>query len=144
MKRYLYVFLGVVILYLISYFFWGKKNMEFDIINNEEIEYLGNRDSINVFLFMNDINKNFNNEINNLFKNKGFTTVNIYNNQFVKDEESLNYIIDLNLNKKITPFIMLTKRKIRKIPTITNHWECVYIWFFYKWIRVYRHDVLLL
>ncbi|KAB1153169.1 hypothetical protein F7018_17635 [Tenacibaculum aiptasiae] len=118
--------------------------MAFDIINNEEIEYLGNRDSINVFLFMKNINKDFNNEIDNLFKNKGFTTINIYHNQFVKDEESLNYIIGLNLNKKITPFIMLTHRKIRKAPIITNHWECVYIWFFYKWIRVYRHDVLLL
>jgi hypothetical protein len=144
MKNYLYTFLGIIIVYFFSYFFWGKKNMAIDILRTEEIEYLEKRDSINVHLFMDSIDKKDNNKIINLFKDKGFITVNVYHNEFIQDKKKLSYLINLNIDKKITPFVMFTTRSIRKVPNFINDWECIYVWFFYKWVRVYKHDILFL
>lgn len=144
MRKFLNVFLGIIIVYFISYFFGGKKNMIIDIIKNEEIEYLKDRDSINVHLFMGNFDKKNNNKINNFFKNKGFVTINIFHNEFVKDEKKMSYLIDLNVDKKITPFVIFTTRSIKRVPDFINDWECIYVWFFYKWVRVYKHDVLLI
>ena len=122
----------------------GKDNMILDIIENEEIEYKTDKESVYVHIFDDNGYEVYDNQIVNLFNNKGFKNVIIYHNKVISHDKKLNYGLQIHNDLKITPFIIFPMRSLTKEPTYINNWECVYVWFFYKWIRVYRHDILMI
>lgn len=138
-KKKKYIILLVIVLYTITYVSFGKKNVILEIIKNEPIEK--KTDSINVFLLDYNLDEKYDNLIINYFKNQGFNKVGIYYNRESFNENELNYFLEI---KKLTPFITFSYISFYKKPDLVGKWESIHIWFFFKWIRVYRDSILLL
>lgn len=134
MKNRLYIIVITFIIYLGTYIFYGKSNLGLQIIENTTFK---KRDSIQIQIFdLEDYHRNQLKIVENL-KEKGFKTVEVnYAENFITNDK-LIYWLDLN---PLTPFISFSYDGHFKKNEIAEEFESIYVWCFFKWVRVYKSE----
>lgn len=133
MKNKLRFLIILIILYFCSYIFYGKNSLGLQIIENTT--FIRVQDSIQVQIFdLEDYNRN-QLKITEIVKEKGFKNVRVnYAENFLNDKE-FSYWLDL---ETLTPFITFSYHGFFKKDEISEEYESIYIWCFFKWISVYK------
>ncbi|WP_405566135.1 hypothetical protein [Polaribacter sp. Asnod6-C07] len=133
MKNKLQIVLVLFVIYLFSYFFYGKNTLGLQIITNKT--FVKTQDSIQIHIFdLNDYLKN-QTEIISILKDKGFNDVKVnYERNFWNNN---NFIYWLKL-EQLSPFVNFTYDGYFKKNEISEEYESLYIWCFFKWIKVYK------
>jgi hypothetical protein len=76
-------------------------------------------------------------DINKIVKEKGFKKVNVnYAENFLNDK-GFSYWLDL---EPLTPFISFSYNGFFKKDEISEEYESLYIWCFFKWVQVYKSE----
>lgn len=132
MKNKVYLILVFFILYLGTYFLFGKNNIGLEIIENTTFK---KQDSIQIQLFNLEDYRNNQKRIVTIIKNKGFKNVKVnYADNFLSEND---FIYWLKL-EQLTPFINFSYDGTFKKNEIIQEFESIYVWCFFKWIRVYK------
>ncbi|MBU3011945.1 hypothetical protein KO506_11065 [Polaribacter vadi] len=133
MKNKLQIVLVLFVIYLCSYFFYGKNTLGLQII--KDTNFIKAKDSIQIHIFdLNDYLKN-QTEIISILKDKGFNDVKVnYERNFWNNN---NFIYWLKL-EQLSPFVNFTYNGYFKKNEISEEYESLYIWCFFKWIKVYK------
>jgi len=135
MKNKLRFLIILIILYFCSYIFYGKNSLGLQIIENTTFSKA--QDSIQIQIFdLEDYNRN-QLEITKIIKEKGLKNVHVnYAENFLNDDK-FSYWLDV---EPLTPFITFSYDGFFKKNEISEEYESLYIWCFFKWIRVYKSD----
>lgn len=135
MKNKLRFLIILILLYFFSYIFYGKSSLGLQIIDNTS--FLKAQDAIQIQIFdLEDYNQN-QLEIIKIVKEKGFKNVNVnYAENFLNDK-GFSYWLDL---EPLTPFITFCYDGFFKKDEISEEFESLYIWCFFKWIQVYKSE----
>jgi len=135
MKNKLRFIIILILLYFLSYIFYGKNSLGLQIIENTT--FIKAQDDIQIQIFdLEDYNRN-QLEIAKIVKEKGFKNVNVnYAENFLNDK-SFSYWLDL---EPLTPFITFSYDGFFKKDKISAAYESLYIWCFFKWIRFYKKE----
>lgn len=139
----------IIVLNIVTYYAFGKEKMFVDFVKKESISINKesvsiDRDSINVFFISNRPN----------FCKKKRETLEFF---FKKKEKSINFSYikksDFKLTRSTSNYV-LEIMDIKPLLSLTNKavygksdWyelNSVYIWCFYKWVRVYKEKQLIL
>lgn len=133
MKNKLQIILILFLIYLCTYIFYGKNSIGKEIIKNTTFKKV--KDSLQIQLFdLDDYIKN-QSEIIAILKGKGFEKVRVNFAENFLDDEKYSYWLDL---EQLTPFVIFSYDGHFKKNYISEEFESIYIWSFFKWIRIYK------
>ena len=135
MKNKLRFLIILILLYFFSYIFYGKSSLGLQVIENTT--FIKAQDIIQIQIFdLEDYNRN-QLKINKIVREKGFKNVNVnYAENFLNDK-GFSYWLDL---EPLTPFITFSYDGFFKKNKISEEYESLYIWCFFKWIQVYKSE----
>lgn len=133
MKNKLRIIVFFFVIYLCSYFFYGKNSLGLQIIKNTS--FIKTQDSIQIQIFdLEDFHRN-QLKLSKILKKRGFKNVEINYAENFLDEKGYIYWLDL---EKLTPFVTFSYNGLFKKNEISEEYESIYVWFFYKWIKAYK------
>ncbi|MFY9242640.1 MAG: hypothetical protein WAO74_06400 [Polaribacter sp.] len=138
MKNKLFIIFLFFFIYFSTYFFFGKSSLGLQVIQNKT--FVKNQDSIQIQLFnLEDYNRN-QLKVRAILEEKGFKEIKVnYADNFINNNNNNNMVYWLDL-KPLTPFITFIYDGNFKAKEISEEFESLYIWFFFKWIKIYKSE----
>lgn len=135
MKNKLYIILAFFVIYISSFFFIGKDRLSIQII--EEKTFPKNQHNIQIQLYNLKDYQQHQNNIKLLLKAKGFkeSRINYAENFWNKNEFA--YWLEL---QQIAPFVTFAYEGSFQKNIISEEFESLYVWCFFKWIKVYKNE----
>ncbi|OBY61588.1 hypothetical protein LPB301_16135 [Polaribacter reichenbachii] len=116
-----------------SFFFYGKNTLGLQIITNKT--FVKKQDSIQIHIFdLEDYLKN-QREIVSILKDKGFNDVTVNYERNFWNNMNLIYWIKL---EQLSPFVNFTYDGFFKENEISEEYESIYVWCFFRWIKIYK------
>lgn len=135
MKNKLYIILALFIVYLCTYFFYGKNSLGLQIIKNTT--FPKNQNSIQIQLYNLKDYQQHQTKIKSLLEEKGFSNLSINYAENFWNKYKFAYWLEL---QQIAPFVTFAYDGIFKKDEISKEYESLYVWCFFKWIRVYKRE----
>ena len=134
MRNRLYIILVFFLLYFFTYLCMGKNSLDLEIIAAKT--YPQNQDSIRVHLYnLEDYTRN-QVKVKTILKEKGFKKVTInYADNFL-NKNTYSYWLE---TAQLTPFLIFANEGNFKINENSEEFESLYVWCFFKWIKVYKN-----
>lgn len=135
MKNKLYIILALFVVYLCTYFFYGKNSLGLQII--EDTSFPKNQNSIQIQLYNLEDYQQHQTSIKSVLEEKGFNKISINYAENFWNKNEFAYWLEL---QQIAPFATFAYDGIFKKDEISKEYESLYVWCFFKWIRVYKRE----
>lgn len=135
MKNKLRLILLFFIIYLCSFLFYGKNSLGLQIIQNTS--FAQKQDSIQIQMYNLDDYQRNQLKIASILKQKGFRIVAINYAENFLDDQKYTYWLEI---QELVPFVAFAYDGNFKKGEISEEFESLYVWCFYKWIRIYKKD----
>jgi len=115
--------------------FIGKNSLHLDIIAAKT--YPKNRDSIRIHIYnLEDYHRN-QLKIKEILKSKGFEKVTVnYADNFL-NPNTYSYWLQ---TQQLTPFLIFASEGNFRIQQDSEEFESLYVWCFFKWVRIYKNN----
>jgi len=135
MKNKLLIILIFFTIYFCSFFFYGKNSLGIEIIKSNTIYQ--KQDSIQVQLY--NLKDYIRNQamIKSVLKEKGFNFVAINYAENFFNENKYCYWLEI---QELVPLVAFAYDGHFKKGETSEEFETLYIWCFFKWIRIYKKD----
>lgn len=133
MNKKLQTLLILFVVYFCTYIFFGKDNLGLQIIQNTS--FAQNQDSVQIQIYNLEDYKRNQLKIASILKEKGFkkTTVNYAEN--FSDKQHYSYWLEI---QELVPVVAFAYYGSFKKNEISEEFESLYVWCFFKWIRIYK------
>ena len=133
MKNKLYIILALFTIYIITYVLIGKNSLGLEIIENNN--FIKKQDSIQIQIYnLEDYKRNQRN-IKTILQEKGFKTVTVNYAENFLDENKYSYWLEI---QELVPLLAFAYDGHFKKDEISEEFESLNVWCFYKWIPVYH------
>jgi hypothetical protein len=132
-KNKLYIILALFTIYIITYVLIGKNSLGLEIIENNN--FIKKQDSIQIQIYnLEDYKRNQRN-IKTILQEKGFKTVTVNYAENFLNENKYSYWLEI---QELVPLVAFAYDGHFKKDEISEEFESLNVWCFYKWIPVYH------
>lgn len=133
MKHKTYFILFIFCIYACTFFFYGNHRLGLEIIENNSFHK--NENTIHVQIYNLDDYQRNQIKIVSILNKKGFNSVNVNYAENYLNENNYSYWLEI---QELAPFVNIAYDGLFKKDEISKEYEGLYIWGFFKWIKVYK------